>query len=99
MALRDSKHSEWLDVLKLAKSLKTTTGVLCELARKGEFPPILPLGGRRKRVRKDLFEKWVERVQINPENERRVAQGLDFEDWLVTPENDERGRPHRAIAK
>jgi len=58
--------TEWLDLKDVAGDLEVSIRLLLRMARDGEFPEILLIGTKKKRVRRDLYEAWLTRSVLNP---------------------------------
>lgn len=104
MSQTDEARTEWLDLGDIANDLGVSRNLLLSLARKGEFPEILLIGTRKKLVRRDLYELWIERSLVNPKTEEQLRRRQRFgsrEQWRQPAECREklvRGRPRRANA-
>lgn len=64
--MTDEPRTEWVDLREVAKELGVDRRLLITLAERGEFPEVLMLGPRIRKVRRDLYAIWLERNVIGP---------------------------------
>jgi len=70
---------EYVALGDLARRLDTTVRQLKRLSRDGQFPPILKLGERSLRVRRNLFEQWLlKKEEQAADAGRQAALRADF---------------------